>query len=126
MIENGQVRHILNFVATHDFVVAWFPSFLGFYNLQVLGGAGHNNFCQAKNVESIYSINYAKGAHGAGKREELWDAIAKFVLMDNELPQEISDFLENKNQLNVLTKENRLKKVGPFLVWVLGLFNVLV
>ena len=102
-IESKQVARVLNFVATCDWAVALFPNFLGLYNLQDLGGAGHNGFKQGKdkqNANKIHNIRYAIGGHGAGKEEDLWDTIADFVLMegDDKLPEDISKFLDKQNK----------------------------
>ncbi len=46
-IEKGQVKKILNFVASGDWVVGWFPNLfriLPFGFNKDLGGAGHNGF----------------------------------------------------------------------------------
>ncbi len=74
-----QVKKVLNMTATGDWVVASFPRFLGLYNLQDLGGAGHAGFTQVEHPD-VHTVRYVKGGHGAGKEEPLWDGIADFVL----------------------------------------------
>ena len=75
-IENGRVQAILNYVATADWVVAWFPNALQMIGFQDLGGAGHLGF----DSDRTKQIKYVKGQHGAALEEDNWDAIAKFVI----------------------------------------------
>lgn len=70
-IDNGQVKRLLNFEATKDCVVAFFPRFFDFYNLQDMGGAGHIGFKDATSNGPIYSLKYAIGDHSAGRVEIL-------------------------------------------------------
>ncbi len=104
-IANNQVARVLNFVATDDWVVAFFPRFFDIYNLQDMGGAGHVGFDQSTRDGPVYSVEYAIGEHGAGKQEALWDEISEFILDRNapELPptlRQLSDRIaDEKNGL---------------------------
>jgi pimeloyl-ACP methyl ester carboxylesterase len=95
-IAKGQVSQVLNFVATDDWVVAFFPRFYDLYNLQDLGGAGHVGFEQSTRDGPVFSIEYAIGEHGAGKQEALWDEISEFVLGKHlpELPPTLGQLSE--------------------------------
>lgn len=86
--QTGQAKKLLNIVATNDWVVALFPRFFDFYNLQDIGGAGHAGFTQASDSGPIYTMRYAKGDHGAGTTETFWTTIASFILTGTyEAPQ---------------------------------------
>jgi pimeloyl-ACP methyl ester carboxylesterase len=74
-----RVSAVLNFVATGDYVVAFFPKFFELFGLQDLGSAGHDGFSIAKTHPKVYEITYVKGGHGAAIEEPLWDSIADFV-----------------------------------------------
>lgn len=84
-----RVQAVFNFVATADWVVAWFPKALQQMQIQDLGSAGHDGFAQARpaglvqELESegvVGSRSYVIGGHGAAIEEEWWDSIAAFVL----------------------------------------------
>lgn len=77
--EPPRVRAVLNFVATTDWVVAFFPKFFEFFGLQDVGSAGHDGFAIATSHPKAYQIAYVKGGHGAAIEEPLWDSIADFV-----------------------------------------------
>jgi pimeloyl-ACP methyl ester carboxylesterase len=93
-IARGQVKSVLNYVATADRVVAWFPGALEELRLQDLGTAGHNGFLQARfengdpglPLPPIYERRYVRGGHGSALVEKNWDDIAHFVV--NGKPQE--------------------------------------
>jgi alpha-beta hydrolase superfamily lysophospholipase len=84
-----QVREVLNYAATSDWVVAYFPNFMEILGIQDLGGAGHRGFAQGSvNIESkgrLVNIEYVIGKHAAALDEDNWDAIAKFIL-GGEIP----------------------------------------
>lgn len=75
-LNSGRVKGILNYIATGDWVVAWFPNALEKLNWQDLGGAGHRGFESAGPKQ----IKYVKGAHSAALNEDNWDAIATFIV----------------------------------------------
>ncbi|QOJ09411.1 alpha/beta hydrolase [Nitrosomonas sp. H1_AOB3] len=75
-LKTGRVKGILNYVATADWVVAWFPNALQMLGFQDLGSAGHRGFDSDKPNQ----IRYVKGAHSAALNEDNWDAIASFVI----------------------------------------------
>jgi len=126
-IQSGQVERVLNFEATTDWVVAFFPRFFDFYNLQDLGGAGHVGFNDASKEGPVYSIKYAIGAHSAGKHEALWDDIAEFVLADKDakLPPKLMQVANGHEDI-----ENNLspvrKNFGSILVSFISRINFVV
>lgn len=84
-IETGQVKKVLNFVATNDLVVAVFPKAIQMLKLQDLGSAGHDGFkILSSKMDSIRNyiseVKFIKGAHGAALTEKNWNTIAHFVL----------------------------------------------
>ncbi|MEM7425327.1 MAG: alpha/beta hydrolase [Pseudomonadota bacterium] len=74
-----QAENVLNFVATHDWVVALFPRLFELLNFQDVGGAGHNGFEEAPDNPALRNVKHATGAHGAALKEGWWDEIAQFV-----------------------------------------------
>jgi len=76
LLKQGRVGKVLNYVASGDWVVAWFPNAMQMLNWQDLGGAGHRGF----ESDQVNQIRYAKGAHSAALHEDNWDEIAKFVI----------------------------------------------
>jgi hypothetical protein len=88
---HGSVRRVLNFVATADWVVAFFPRlFETWLPIQRLGGAGHRGFRRAP-PNAVRNITYVKGGHGAGIIEPLWPTIARFVRTGDagEIPESL-------------------------------------
>ncbi len=83
IVECERVKEILNYVATADWVVAWFPNLFELIRIQDLGGAGHRGFT-AKGPK-ISEVRYVAGDHGAAIREERWQEIARFIV-DGDQP----------------------------------------
>jgi pimeloyl-ACP methyl ester carboxylesterase len=81
-IERGQVKGVLNYLATADLVVAVFPGALEKLRLQDLGSAGFDGFQQA-DQEDIEQ-RCVRGGHGAALQEKNWDTMAEFIV--NRLP----------------------------------------
>lgn len=77
-IAKCQVEKVLNYVATADWVVAFFPRAIQMLNIQDLGSAGHDGFAIEK--QEVEQIKYVRGGHGAALNEANWDAIASFIL----------------------------------------------
>ena len=76
LIKQRRVEQVLNFVASADWVVAWFPKALQDIGLQDVGSAGYDGFSKHPDVNKGYVI----GGHGAALDEDWWDAIARFVV----------------------------------------------
>jgi pimeloyl-ACP methyl ester carboxylesterase len=79
-----QVQSILNFVATRDWVVAFFPGLFEVVRVQDLGSAGHNGF-HPVTPNLIQQVRVA-GGHGVAVREHMWEDIAQF-LVSGRAPQ---------------------------------------
>lgn len=75
-----RVRAVLNFVASGDWVVAFFPRFFEFLKLQDLGSAGHDGFAVSRPQPRLYQVKYVSGGHAAAIQESMWDLIAGFVV----------------------------------------------
>lgn len=100
-IRRKQIKTVLNYVATADWVVAWFPGALEELRLQDLGTGGHNGFTQArfvngKSVGPVYERRYIRGSHGAALAEENWEDIAYFAV--NGKPAKMSDQIVGKHR----------------------------
>jgi pimeloyl-ACP methyl ester carboxylesterase len=120
-IQKGQVGAILNYVASADWVVAWFPGALEMLRLQDLGTAGHNGFAQARTHRGIIPLferSFLRGQHGAALVEKNWDDIADFIV--NGIPNRVTP-------VSLLSKRNgvvvALGVVSP-LLWLV-LFAIL-
>ncbi len=75
-----RINAVLNFVATGDWVVAFFPKLFQWIGLQDIGSAGHDGFKITPGAPNIYQVTYVKGGHSAAIQEPLWDVIAHFVM----------------------------------------------
>ncbi len=102
------MEKVLNYVASGDWVVAWFPNAMQMLNWQDLGGAGHRGF----QSNQVNQIQYVKGAHSAALHEDNWNAIADFVIEGKpiEPPAQIK---QGKQSFLVST----IGKVAP-LLWL--------
>lgn len=78
-IAREQVRKVLNYVATADWVVAFFPRAIQMLRWQDLGSAGHDGFDSVV-PGTLEQVCFVRGGHGAALNEANWDAIARFVL----------------------------------------------
>jgi len=78
-IEQGRVLRVLNYTASTDRVVAYFPKLFQRPRIQQLGSAGHDGFTQAGDP-GVLELGPIRGGHSAARREREWDAIAKFLL----------------------------------------------
>ncbi|OUM02244.1 hypothetical protein A8M77_12540 [Variovorax sp. JS1663] len=76
LIRQGRVSRVLNFLASADWVVAWFPNALQEVGIQDLGSAGHDGF----RLNPEVNTRRAAGGHSAALDEGWWDTIAGFVL----------------------------------------------
>lgn len=77
----GRVKAVLNYVATGDWVVAFFPKALQSLHLQDLGSAGHDGFSYKKIVQP--EKLFVRGGHSAALNEAVWDSIAEFIVTGN-------------------------------------------
>jgi len=96
--DRKQVQHVLNFVASADWVVAFFPRAIEMLRLQDLGSAGHDGFrCENDKAGLVSQVRYIRGGHGAALVEPNWNAIARFVLKGEnaEVPIEIKSKQRN-------------------------------
>ncbi|APX12617.1 esterase/lipase family protein [Tateyamaria omphalii] len=79
-IAQRQVRKMINYVATADWVVAFFPKAFQAVGWQDLGSAGHDGFDQAvKDGPELFEVEYVRGDHGAAIQEGNWNDIAAFI-----------------------------------------------
>lgn len=81
----GQIGAVMNYVASDDIVVAYFPKFLQRLPGADLGSAGVDGFKPKKtdNPAYVQQVRYVRGGHGAALRETLWRQAALFLLGDN-------------------------------------------
>lgn len=82
LIEEKRVERVLNYVATADWVVAFFPKVFQIFGWQDLGSAGHDGFAAWPNQTdgALYQVKYVKGSHNAALQEKYWDEIAQFIV----------------------------------------------
>lgn len=73
-----RVTAVLNYVATADWVVAFFPKLFEQLRIQDLGSAGHDGFDPV--TSDVIQVRYVRGGHSAALGEEHWKDIAKFVV----------------------------------------------
>jgi pimeloyl-ACP methyl ester carboxylesterase len=108
-LRRGRVTNILNYVATADWVVAFFPKVFQILRLQDLGAGGHDGFSCSD--PALHQLTYLRGQHGAALVEDNWEAIARFVVHGTT---EIGTGCEIEPRRNRLVET--LGRV-PYLVW---------
>lgn len=112
-----RIKSVLNFVATSDWVVAFFPKFFEMLGIQDLGGAGHDGFSFKQHSANTYQITFIKGGHGAAIEEPAWDVITQFIVT-GQLPDTSSLPLRNE-QTSWITL---MGKFPPFVYAIVALF----
>lgn len=79
-----RVNQILNYAATADWVVAFFPNCFEYLGIPDIGGAGYRGFVEPRGEPNtpkpILNVKYVVGQHGAAVREGNWKALAHFVV----------------------------------------------
>lgn len=95
-IEKKQVGAVLNFVASGDWVVAFFPKGLQSLRHKDLGSAGHDGFREAPKI--FQPDGYIEGGHSAALKESMWEAIAGFIVKDSAQMPEVSTKLLSKQR----------------------------
>lgn len=122
-LERGQVQAILNYIASSDWVVAWFPKLFQTLAVQDLGSAGHDGFLDLSAEDPrLLQIGYVPGAHSAALVEENWDAIAHFIVLG-------TDPKKQPTVPQVQRKEHRFWPVwllgrAPILVWAILILGI--
>jgi hypothetical protein len=84
-----RVQEVLNYVATHDWVVAIFSK--AFQPLKFffdLGSAGHDGFDQYKMKAHprLHEARFVEGQHSAALAETQWNDIARFIVKGGPIP----------------------------------------
>jgi pimeloyl-ACP methyl ester carboxylesterase len=124
-VNQNQVKKVLNFVATADWVVAFFPKLFQILRIQDLGSAGHDGFrfkevrlggyIESDPLHIIEQVEYIHGDHGAALQEETWNIITHFILSGNvDQSQLPTSLLKKRRQWWIVW----LGK-APYLVWLL-------
>lgn len=75
---SDRAKSILNYVATSDWVVAYFPKLFQQMRLQDLGSAGHDGFVTDR--PGLFQVRYVPGGHSAALQETHWNEIARFIV----------------------------------------------
>jgi alpha-beta hydrolase superfamily lysophospholipase len=85
----ARIAQVLNYVATHDWVVGIFSkAFQPFSFFFDLGSAGHDGFDQYKGElhPQLHESHYIEGSHSAALRETQWHHIARFIVNGAPIP----------------------------------------
>lgn len=112
-VGEGRVRRVVNFVATADWVVAFFPKAMQILGVQDLGSAGHDGFDNPDGLDGLEQARYVIGGHAAALDEALWSSIATFVVEGRFAPPDGAHLASAQSALVALPA-----RVAP-LVWVL-------
>lgn len=116
LINNKQVKEILNYVATNDWVVAIFPKFFQTMRIQDLGSAGYDGFSKVS-APHIEQVEYIVGKHSAALVEDNWNAIANFIIGGHNYKHSSPPTLIRQKRSGLL---NFLSFISP-LIWLVGL-----
>lgn len=113
----ARVGAVCNFVATSDWVVAFFPRMFEALRLSDIGSAGHAGFI-ANGHLAVKNICYAPGGHGVVPEEErLWPPLAEFIL-DGAYPKETQAPLVAGRGRKFWTRFVAANGKFPILAWV--------
>lgn len=131
IMERRQVAKVLNFVATKDWVVAFFPKLFQvfpFRRWQDLGSAGFDGFKISKEClpdsylvkalmknGDIFQIEYIQGDHGAALVEDNWQTIAQFIVSGDVTDSQLlsQESLLSKKQVALISALSQV----PYLIW---------
>jgi pimeloyl-ACP methyl ester carboxylesterase len=78
ILQSKRVLEVLNYVASADWVVAFFPKLFETVPIQDLGSAGHRGF--VGDGPGLHQVRFVKGSHGAAIQEERWEELANFIV----------------------------------------------
>jgi hypothetical protein len=108
-VRQDRIDRVLNYTATSDLVVAWFPKLFQSPRTQDLGSAGHDGFDQAGSA-AVLELGPIRGGHSAARQESEWDAISEFLLNGTDV-----------ETVNAAKHRHRLVEVlgyFPIVVWL--------
>lgn len=114
IIEGARVNAVLNFVATRDRVVAYFPKVFQCPPTQDLGAAGHDGFTAEH--EKVTNVQFVVGGHSSAINEALWDDIAYFILSERK-PTNLTEKTWYQESRTGWDKCVEFVGKCPFLVW---------
>lgn len=126
LIEGKQVKSVLNYVASHDCVVALFPGTLERLGVKDLGSGGHHGFDQITKHGGEHGSLFqccVRGGHGAAIKEEYWEEIAHFVVRG--VPSEVTQGRVKAGIPKSFWRSLFLGPVGGYLTWA-GLVGLVV
>jgi hypothetical protein len=112
-----RVKAVLNYVASGDWVVAFFPKAMEILGIQDIGSAGYDGFRAFQPDGDECEVRYIKGGHGAALNERNWEAIASFIV-DGKMvspPPEIYEKVRDSVDQALISNPS---KVAP-LLWLL-------
>jgi hypothetical protein len=127
MIDRGQVTGVLNYIATADLVVGWFPKLFQslplIRRLNDIGGGGFDGFADlstlTKTEDSFsesrpaFQIAYVRGGHGAAIGEHSWGGIAR-AIVDGKLERPAAPVFQNKQSRWIAALSR-----WPVIVWII-------
>jgi hypothetical protein len=108
-----RVLAVTNYIATHDWVVAFFPKLFQIIGVQDLGSAGHDGFVQGID-KVVYDSRFVRGGHSAALDEKNWDTIAHFIVTGEFAP--VPPELQAKRQAFLVRVLGF--GFGPLLIWL--------
>jgi hypothetical protein len=111
-VDVGRIERVVNFVASADWVVAFFPKAMQTVGFQDLGGAGHDGFDEAPVTPAVQEARFVEGGHEAALKEDLWAAIADFVVDGRFEPPPDAAIADDQSLLIAIPAE-----IAP-LVWL--------
>lgn len=119
LTRRGQVKAVMNYVASNDFIVALFPKFLQRLPGADLGSAGFDGFRQAHG--GVLQIEYVQGDHSAALRETMWSQAARFLLgLDPGASDDPTDLLTRRGWVAAIGNGVGSWIALPLLVLLIG------
>lgn len=139
--DRKQVKEVLNFVATADWVVAVLPNF---WDLRIgpwkvfgwnnIGGAGHKGFdfhnlipghldayqyLLYDHAHGVHQLKFIKGDHGTAIQEKNWNLIADFILQGGA----VFHRAQEEDQESLYEAKTYFQKEQHLVVQILGFFR---
>jgi pimeloyl-ACP methyl ester carboxylesterase len=127
MIARGQVAGVVNYVATADLVVGWFPKLFQWLpfvrKLNDIGGGGFDGFADLSTLQGTaesfskerpaLQVTYVSGGHSAAIGEHSWGDIAR-AIVDGKVERPAPPLFQQQ-QIGWIAALSR----KPIVVWVI-------
>lgn len=102
MVREERLVALKNYIASKDWVVAWFPEFLERFLNSDVGSGGYDGFTDDEGQQ--HAVTFIKGSHGAAVTRATFPAVARFVLTGEDSDNAALLVGERSNFVSILSR----------------------